>query len=115
MTRNNEIVADRNAGMTLAELSEKYGISRERARQICKLMEMRQEREDDELWQRLEDAARRIGCESVVMRTYNVVKRGMRISCYERIPFEEVPRDRWHELRNCGEKSLELLYEAFPE
>ena len=115
MTRNNEIMSDREDGMTLAELSDKYGISRERVRQICKHMEMKHEREDEELWQRLEDAAKRIGCESVVMRTYNIVKRGMRISRYECMPFEEVPRDRWHELRNCGKKSLELLYEAFPE
>lgn len=115
MTRNNEMMSDREAGMTLSELSEKYGVSRERVRQICRHVELTREREDDELWQRLEEAARRIGRESVVMRTYNIVKRGMRISLNERIPFEEVPRERWHELRNCGEKSLELLYEAFPE
>ncbi len=114
MTRNNEIMNDREAGMTLMEISHKYGISCERVRQICRHMELTREREDDELWQRLEEAAGRIGCESVVMRTYNIVKRGM-ISRRERIPFDEIPRERWHELRNCGKKSLELLYEAFPE
>ena len=32
--RNNAIVEDRKAGMTYAEISEKYGISKERVRQL---------------------------------------------------------------------------------
>ena len=115
MSRNDDIMRDRDGGMTLMQLSHKYGVSCERIRQICKREERRRLMRDEELWQRLESAAERIGCESVVMRTYNIVKRGMRVSRYECIPFEEIPRERWHELRNCGKKSLELLYEAFPE
>ena len=71
---------------------------------------------DDDVWVALKAAAERIGYQSVLVRTYNIVKRGMRVGIGKPIiPFEQIPREKWGELRNCGKKTLELLYEAFPE
>ena len=124
--RNDAIKSDRSNGMSLSEIAEKWGISVERVRQICTALERSESMKNDSLWQRLMNAAESIGGydESMVARTYNIVKRGKsvlvksengKVVGIEHTPFKEVPREKWHELRNCGKKTLKLLYEAFPE
>jgi len=131
--RNQEIRERRANGEKLADLAKEYGISAARVEQIAKTPEKVEP--SDDTWLALKSAAQRIGYESVLSRTYNIVKRGMYVPNPEigdddddwiratinnvpsmvRVPFEQIPREKWGELRNCGKKCLELLYEAFPE
>lgn len=112
--RNQEIRKRRANGEKLADLASEYGISRARVQQIAVAPEKTEP--DDDVWVALKLAAERLGCQTVLVRTYNIVKKGMYVGLNKpRVPFEQIPRDEWGELRNCGKKSLELLYEAFPE
>lgn len=121
--RNASIVKDKQSGMTLKEIAQKYGISCARAGQICS-NKKREYVTDTALWQRLCDAAKTIGGydQGQIMRTYNIIKRGHAVirreggSVYiEHTPFEQLPREQWAQLRNCGAKTLKLLYAAFPD
>ena len=38
--RDKQIIHDRESGMTLAEIGKKYGLTKERVRQICKKTEV---------------------------------------------------------------------------
>lgn len=112
--RNQEIRSRRANGEKIVDLANEYGISRARIAQIAATPEKTEP--TDELWVALKSAAERIGYQSVLVRTYHIVKRGMYVGLGKPIvPFENIPRDKWGELRNCGKKTLELLYEAFPE
>lgn len=112
--RNREIRERRANGEKLADLAREYGISTARVQQIAMAPEKTEP--DDEVWIALKSAAERLGYQSLLVRTYNIVKRGMYVGLKKPvIPFEQIPRGKWGELRNCGKKSLELLYEAFPE
>lgn len=130
--RNQEIRERRANGCKLVDLAKEYGISTSRVEQIAKTPEKTEP--SDDTWIALKSAAQRIGYESVLRRTYNIVKRGMYVPNPEigddddwiratinnvpsrvHVPFEQIPRGKWGELRNCGKKCLELLYEAFPE
>ena len=110
--RNRDIRQEREAGKTLNELSAKYGITKERVRQIC-LKQLQEP--DDDIWFRMKKVAIDNGYESVLVRTYHIVKRGLYVGLGAWIPFEKLPRERWHELRNCGKKCLELLELTFVE
>ena len=131
--RNQEIRERRANGWKLVDLAKEYGISTSRVEQIAKTPEKNEP--SDDIWIALKSAALRLGLESVLTRTYGIVKRGMYVPNPEigddnddwiratinnvpsrvHVPFEQIPREEWGELRNCGKKSLELLYEAFPE
>ena len=112
--RNRKIRERRANGEKLSDLAKEYGISKSRVQQIAMTPEKTEP--DDDIWAALKSAAERIGCQPVLVRTYNIVKRGMYVGLGKPvIPFEQIPREKWGELRNCGKKSLELLYEAFPE
>jgi len=131
--RNQEIRERRANGEKLADLAKEYGISTARVQQIAMVPEKTEP--DDDVWVALKLAAERLGCQTALVRTYNIVKRGMyvrnpavgdeddawiraeirSIPRMVHIPFEQIPREKWGELRNCGKKCLELLYEAFPE
>lgn len=131
--RNREIRERRANGEKLVDLAKEYGISKARVQQIAMAPEKTEP--DDDVWVALKSAAERIGYQSVLVRTYNIVKRGMfvpnpaignedddwiratinGIPSRVHIPFEQIPREKWGELRNCGKKCLELLYEAFQE
>lgn len=112
--RNQEIRADRQSGLTLAEVAKKHGVSKERVRQICLSIERSESMKNDSLWNRLLVAAIAIGGydESQIVRAYNCIKR---TAFSLHMPFEQVPREQWSEIRNCGKKTLKLLCEAFPE
>ena len=112
--RNQDIKRRYLNGEKIADLAREYEISRQRASQIAKASE-KVEPDDDE-WRALKSAAEKLGYESILVRTYHIVKRGMFMGLgSQNLPFEQIPRKKWREIRNCGRKTLELLYEAFPE
>lgn len=111
--RNQEIRTRRAGGEKLSDIAVDYGISIERVRQIA--MKPEDTEPKDEVWCTLKAVAERMGYEGVLRRTYNSLKRGHMASSLTRVPFESLPRERWHEMSGIGKKSLELLYEAFPK
>lgn len=81
INRNLEIVNLRNTGLSYAKIGEKYGISRERVRQIINSFNHKEERIPDEdylFWKCLNDAAKSLNLSnesSLPIRTYNCLNK----------------------------------------
>ena len=114
--RDADIVRARAEGDTLSVIGERYGITRERVRQILAEYGER----DNELWTRLDAIAREAGFDSnSATRAYRVMTGThlMRVGRldsdeYAMVPFVEIPPERWHEIPNCGDKALAVIGEA---
>lgn len=119
--RNASILQDKRSGMSAIDIAKKYGITRARVYQICRNDSKKDERKSTELWKRLCDAADNLGGydEPQISRAYNVIMRARKTIPntwpIKYVTFEQIPRDEWPEIRNCGQKTLKLLYAAFPE
>ena len=67
---------------------------------------------NNDIMNSLVEAANRLGYgDGIVRKTYNMIGR------YEAVhgSLTDTPRELWKAIRGCGEKTLALLYEAFPE
>lgn len=120
--RDVRIVAERDAGETLQSIGERYGITRERVRQICASYAER----GDAMWSAANMAARRLGVDSnSATRAYRVmtgehtIPRRYGSDELVTMRFEDIPPERWHEIPNCGDKALavigEVVASAMPE
>ena len=72
--RNDEIERGHHGGATYAELSERFGISRQRCHQIVASRTDRRKRDGDALYASVSDAADRIGAHRCA-RAYNAIVR----------------------------------------
>ena len=84
----------------------------ERIRQNARVQEEANAERSDDVMDSLVEAADRLGYGTeIVRKTYNMIGR------YEAAhgKLTDTPRELWKAIRGCGEKTLALLYEAFPE
>lgn len=84
----------------------------ERIRQNARVREEANAERGDDVMDRLVEAADRLGYGTeIVRKTYNMI--GRYESAHGKLT--DTPRELWKAIRGCGEKTLALLYEAFPE
>ena len=101
--RNKQIYEDRLKGLTFVELSEKYGISKNCARQLFVQEQRDEERRQNKLYQIINSLSDN---HEFVTRTYNVMVRN-NIDTKEAI-LNVTPKELLT-YRNCGKAMIDLI------
>lgn len=101
--RNKEIYAAKLSGVKMQELSEKYGISVRRIRNICKVQEEKIEKESDLLYMAIRMMTTDVRLAGVV---YGTLKRNGIHTIDET---KALTDEQMKKFRNCGTKMMELI------
>lgn len=102
--RNREVYEDRLSGMSIAKLSEKYGVTGQCIKTIIEREERKERLRDYRWYQILEEVA---DCEEMVTRTVHVLER----SGYDsEEAIMSVTRNELLRCRNCGEAMIKLIF-----
>ena len=110
--RNDDVVRMRERGATYAEIGSAFGFTSARAMQICNKQKAKSERDSDQLYASLFDAARELGRNdphSSALRVYNCLKRANIQSMRQ---CAECSDGALLGIRNFGKGSLEIVRAA---
>ena len=104
---NEAIVLMRGMGFSWRVIGETFGISSERAQEICKASGLKMEREDDRLYILLSEANKSMGgtCGGAVVRTYNILRRE---NCVDVESLGNISLVDVAKMRNAGVKTVAL-------